>query len=115
MKKRHHNRRRLRFLSLILVVVGMVFTGWGLSMAALTDEWDAWKGYAAFGFGFWLPALPLWLLDRHLARSLVPLPENRCPRCSYEMVALERPTCPECGLSVPAVFVRPPPGIARRV
>jgi hypothetical protein len=109
MKKRHHNRRRLRFLSLCLIVVGLVFTGWGFFSAALNDEWYSWQGYAALGFALWVPAVVLWPLDGFLARALVPLPDNRCPRCRYELIALQRPTCPECGLPVPAVFVRPPP------
>ena len=37
-KKRHHTRRRLRFLSLSLVVVGTVFAGWGFFSAATTQE-----------------------------------------------------------------------------
>lgn len=115
MKKRHHNRRRLRFLSLSLVIVGSVFTGWGVFTAVLTDEWDSWQGFAGFGFAFWPPAVAIWALDRLLARILVPLPEGRCPRCGYELIALERPICPECGLPVPAVFVRPPPGVVGRV
>jgi hypothetical protein len=114
MKKRHHNRRRLRFLSLSLLIVGIVFTGWGLFNSVLTGERDSWQGYAGFGLAFVPPAVLLWVLDRLLARALVPLPENRCPGCGYELVSLERPTCPECGLTVPGVFVRPPPAIAGR-
>ena len=113
MKKRHHNRRRLRFLSLSLVIVGLVFAGWGLFTAVLTDEWDSWHGFAGLGLAFWPPAVALWVLDPFLARLLVPLPDNRCPRCGYEMIALARPTCPECGLAVPSVFAGPPPGEAR--
>lgn len=106
MKKRHHNRRRLRFLSLSLVLAGLIFSGWG-AFNAMVDSSSAWQHYAAFGAALIAPAIGLWAFDGLLARALVPLPDARCPRCRYELILLERPRCPECGLPVPAAFLRP--------
>ncbi len=106
-KKRHHNRRRLRFMALILVVTGSVFVGWGFFTVFMIDhDWSALMPLAAIGAGFILPALPLWLLDDRIGRALVPMPRRECPSCSYDLTALERPICPECGQALPAAYVR---------
>jgi hypothetical protein len=103
LKKRHHNRRRLRFLALALLLVGMVFLTIGVTWTLLEDRhWSSLTGWAAFATGFILPALPLWLLDERIGRALVPLPRRECPSCRYDLTALERLICPECGLTLPA-------------
>jgi hypothetical protein len=102
-KKRHHNRHRLRFLALALVVVGMVFVAMGVTWTLLEDrEWSSLTNWAVIAAGFVLPAVPLWLLDERIGRALVPLPRRECPGCRYNLTALLRPVCPECGLVLPA-------------
>lgn len=106
-KKRHHNRRRLRFMALILVVTGSVFVVWGCFTVLIIDyDWWALMQLASIGAGFILPALPLWLLDDRIGRALVPMPRRECPGCRYDLTALERPICPECGQALPAAYVR---------
>jgi hypothetical protein len=107
-KKRHHNRRRLRFMALILWVLGMVFVSWAvLSALFVVHAWEPSMPLLVFAGGFILPALPLWLFDKRIGRVLVPLPRIECPRCGYDLTALERPICPECGLSLPRSYVSP--------
>ena len=91
-KKRHHNRRRLRFMALVLVVIAVVCVGWGLAWPLLTQErdWDAMRTWIAIAVGFASPAPLLWLLDAPLARALVPMPPNECPACRYDLTALVR-------------------------
>jgi hypothetical protein len=105
-KKRHHNRRRLRFMALILVVVGMISAGWAVLSALLVERtWTPSMPLLVFGGGFILPALPLWLFDDAIGRALVPMPRSECPGCRYDLTSLERPICPECGLLLPAICV----------
>src|SRR5690349_12541164 len=89
-KKRHHNRRRLRFLALALVLVGTIFATMGVTSTLLEDrQWSSLTYSAALAAGFILPAAPLWLLDERIARALVPLPRRReCPACRYNLTAL---------------------------
>ena len=109
-KKRHHNRRRLRFMALTLVVIGMICVVWSVLNGLLVDhEWWPSLPLLSFAAGFIVPAIPLWLFDERIARALVPMPRWECPGCGYSLVALERPVCPECGLLLPAAFVRPRP------
>ena len=113
MKKRHHNRRRLRFISLVLLLIALwapIYYG----VERLLDgdgprSWtlDGWRWSLAWAVAFTLPALFLWTCDRWLARLLVPLPTSTCPRCGYALSHLTMPSCPECGLPIPAVFVEP--------
>lgn len=106
-KKRHHNRRRLRFLALILLVIASIFGGWAVLSALFGDHnWTAAMALLSFAAGFVLPALPLWLFDERIGRALVPLPRLECPGCRYDLTALESPNCPECGLALPVSYVR---------
>jgi hypothetical protein len=105
-KKRHHNRRRLRFMALILMVIAVISTGWAVLTALLVEhEWTPSMPLLVFAGGFVLPALPLWLFDDRIGRVLVPMPKRECPGCRYNLTALERPVCPECGLCLPAIAV----------
>jgi hypothetical protein len=105
-KKRHHNRRRLRFLALVLALVAAISFTWGAVYTLLSDrEWESLRGWVAFAAGVLVPAIPLWLVDERIARALVPLPRPECPRCGYNLTALERPECPECGLTLPDVML----------
>jgi hypothetical protein len=105
-KKRHHNRRRLRFLALALVLVGAILLTSGVTCMLLTDrEWSSLTAWAVLAVGFGLPAVPLWLLDERIGRALVPLPRRECPGCRYDLTALERAVCPECGLLLPAALL----------
>jgi len=49
----------------------------------------------------WIPAAPGRVRARLAARALA---RGRCPSCGYDITALRKPTCPECGerLPVPA-------------
>ncbi|HWE92331.1 MAG TPA: hypothetical protein VG269_00015 [Tepidisphaeraceae bacterium] len=105
-KKRHHNRRRLRFLALILMVVAVISCGWAVLAALLVEhEWTPSMPLLVFAGGFVFPAIPLWLFDERIGRALVPMPKWECPGCRYNLTALERPICPECGLRLPALAV----------
>jgi uncharacterized membrane protein len=109
-KKRHHNRRRLRFMALILVVIGLIWVGWAALMPMLSETtWSASMPLLTFGASFFLPAIPLWLFDSIISRALVPMPKLECPSCRYNLTALQRPICPECGLALPLGYVSPAP------
>ena len=108
-KKRHHNRRRLRFIAMIMVVIGLICASWAEFTSLLVEhEWSPSMPLLAFGAGFILPALPLWFFDDRIGRALVPMPRFECPVCRYNLTGLERPVCPECGLALPATYVKPP-------
>ena len=93
-------------MALILVVIGMIIASWGLLYATLVDHtWASGIPMLVFGGGFVLPAVPLWFLDERLGRALVPMPKLECPRCRYSIIGLERPVCPECGLTLPMQWV----------
>jgi hypothetical protein len=109
-KKRHHNRRRLRFMALILVVIGWIWISWGLLglLTAIWSEtiWSTGAGLLIFGGGFILPAIPLWFFDERIGRALVPMPRFECPVCRYNLTGLTRAVCPECGLTLPLVYLK---------
>lgn len=112
MKKRHHTQRRLRFMSLILCIIGSVPVTWGIVYMTLSGDLaeiiyipEQLAPFFAMAGVFILPAIPLWLFDRWLARKLVPMPQSHCPGCGYQLQHLTRPHCPECGLPVPRVFI----------
>jgi hypothetical protein len=105
-KKRHHNRRRMRMLALVLVLVGSILLTCGLAAVVLTDrEWSTAMPWSVLAIGFFLPAIPLWLFDDRLGRMLVPLPRVECPACRYSLNGLQRPMCPECGLALPMALL----------
>jgi hypothetical protein len=105
-KKRHQICRRLRYMALILVMIGTICAGWAVLSALLVEHtWSPSMPVLVFGGGFIFPALPLWLLDDRISRALVPMPRWECPGCRYNLTALERPICPECGLTLPSAYV----------
>jgi hypothetical protein len=110
-KKRHHNRRRLRFMALILAVIGVICVSWGVFSAILVDHtWSPSMPMVVFGCGFFVPVIPLWVLDERIGRALVPLSKHECPGCHYNLTALQRPICPECGLGLPTAYIDHSPG-----
>ena len=42
-------------------------------------------------------AIALWLLQRPLARLIVPKAGKLCPECGYDLRKLKTGVCPECG------------------
>jgi hypothetical protein len=113
-KKRHHNRRRLRFMALILVVIALMCIGWGGAFGLMPDQtWLSVIPMLVFAAGFLLPAIPLWFFNERMARALVPMPKVECPQCRYNLTALERPVCPECGLALPAAYVMSRPIVSQ--
>ncbi|HET6252282.1 MAG TPA: hypothetical protein VFE47_31640 [Tepidisphaeraceae bacterium] len=109
-KKRHHNRRRLRFMAMIFAVIGMIIASWAVLSSLLVDHtWAPSMPLLVFACGFAVPVLPLWLLDKRIAVALVPMPNMECPGCGYNIAGLNRPICPECGLSLPAAWAMPGP------
>ena len=108
MKKRHHSRRRLRFMSLVLLLIASITVCWWLMMSLVTGRPWSFLPYVSFALGFVPPAVLLWVFDGRLARVLVPLPTGCCPRCEYDLTGLTRAQCPECGLPVPEAFVSQP-------
>src|SRR5437899_256408 len=107
MKKRHHNRRRLRWTALVLCVIAVIFAAMGLGWTLLSEDrdWSGLRGWAAIAIGIATPALPLWVFDGVLSRALVPIPGGDCPVCRYDLTGLESGVCPECGIEVPAGVV----------
>lgn len=92
-------------MALVLAVLGCVTLSWAVLSALLENHtWEPSMPLLVFAGGFILPALPLWLFDERIGRALVPLPKVECPRCRYDLTKLERPVCPECGLSLPAAY-----------
>jgi hypothetical protein len=109
MKRRHHTRRRLRFISLVLTVVGSMPITYLIVQSSFHGSWWSnllYSGYAAIASMFVMPALVLWVFDGPLSRALVPFPRAVCPKCGYSLVRLTRPLCPECGLRLPEACVQ---------
>lgn len=111
MKKRHQNRRRLRFLALSLLIVAAIVVTWPLLAVCLSSErdWSDVHVWLALGLSLTLSALSLWLFDDRLARALVPMPRRECPACRYDLTSLSHPVCPECGLALPSTVLSPAP------
>jgi len=106
MEKRHACRRRLRYTSLCLVVTSTIFISYWFIECVLSGEWWWSSNAIAFSLAFVVPAISIWVLDRWLARLIVPMPRALCPGCGYQLEALTAPRCPECGVAIPAVFMR---------
>lgn len=105
MEKRHACRRRLRYTALCLVITSCIFLSYWVLECLLSGEWWWSDNAIAFSLAFTVPAIPMWLLDRRLARLIVPMPRALCPGCGYRLEALTAPRCPECGVAIPRVFV----------
>lgn len=97
-------------LSLLNQQVGLLSQGLGLDSSSIT---------LAVVLSIVLEAssglLLLWF-EKPLIRWLLPLPRAVCPACDYRVPALDRGTCPECGLrfgpdgsGAPAPAKRPAP------
>ncbi len=111
MEKRETCRRRLRWVSFYLFLLGGM---WGLYYCvalgldfATGDSVSLYQvqyllTYLAI---FWVPALVVWQGDRWLVKRIVPFPDLACPRCDYQLKALTTPKCPECGLDLPASLI----------
>lgn len=99
----------IRCIALVLILIGafsvLYSVGRGLqtggnwrSMRAIYD-WPAWLGLALATL---VPGIGLVILDRRLARWLVPTPRHACPRCEYDLNRSEASRCPECGYNLAA-------------
>lgn len=109
MKKRYDNRRRLRMMSLIVMLVGLWFAIYPVIDKLFTGDIFSWRRYELGIFAasatFMVVALVLWFVEPWLSRLLVPIPQDRCPQCSYRLEQLTCATCPECGLALPPQLI----------
>jgi len=109
MKKRYDNRRRLRMMSLIVLLIGLWFGLYPVLDKLFTGDILVWHRYDftlfAFCATFFIVAGFLWFMEPRLSRLLVPIPKNRCPQCNYRLEQLTRPACPECGLALPPQLI----------
>lgn len=105
MRKRYRMQRNIRFIALILLIIGVVYSGFGV-VGAVGRFTSGWGALSAIESLFWsAPFLAtgalLGGLSSRITRWVLPLPKAGCPRCGYRLVALVEPRCPECGLGLP--------------
>lgn len=112
LRRRHMVRCIVRGLSAALVILSIM----PMLVQVLDNIPYGWQSmldrpFYAFRYPFpWsatllAAAIAIFLLDQRLARWIVPMPEAKCPNCSYPLHKLTQPLCPECGCAVPASFI----------
>jgi hypothetical protein len=110
--KRHTAIVLLRTVALIAILVGVFSVlypigrawqmGGGMQSIRIIFDWPAWFGV---GLATFIPGFCLMVLDRRIARWLVPMPCPICPECGYDL-RKQNTRCPECGLDL-AVLNQP--------
>lgn len=111
--KRHNAIVLLRTTALIAILIGIfsvlypIGRGWQMgggfqSMRSIFD-WPAWFG---IGLATFVPGIALVILDRRIARWLIPVPRPICPDCQYDLRTTQG-KCPECGFDLVARTDKP--------
>ncbi len=79
------------------VEYAIAYADYSVAVQGMTQS--PWEFVRFASVAFWLSAaLALWLLGPRLAREMVRVQKERCPRCGYRADAAE--ACPECGLAL---------------
>jgi hypothetical protein len=102
----------IRVAALILGTLGSMAMGYVIGVMLVMQAIMAWTmmwsdtSWFATAIGLLTPAIILYLLDRRIARWLIPVPRRECHECGYPLRGLRVGTtrCPECGtpLSAPS-------------
>lgn len=115
MRDRHVIRISLRLISILLVTVAVGIIA--LRPITMIISWDRYVGVdwllllKQLARGIRHDVLPgvtalviiaaaLWLLQRPLARLIVPRAGATCPECGYSLRGIQAARCPECGAEI---------------